>query len=87
MLVAQQDVMMSLTSFVNGIRITIYNYIITIYTCTCTCIALREVLTSVLQESQRLTTYDFVMLPLATISLHMLTFQVDWLQWLLIFAH
>ena len=33
-------------------------------------------LTSVLQESQGLTTYDFIMLPLAMISLHMLTFRL-----------
>ena len=43
---------------------------------TCTCIALRGVLTSVLQESQGLTTYDFIMLPLAMISLHMPTFRL-----------
>ena len=43
---------------------------------TCTCIALRGVLTSVLQESQGLITYDFVMLLLAMISLHMLTFRL-----------
>ena len=41
-----------------------------------TCIALRGVLTSVLEESQGLTTYDFVMLLLAMISLHMLTFRL-----------
>ena len=33
-------------------------------------------LTSVLQESQGLTTYDFVMLLLAMIPLHMLTFRL-----------
>ena len=33
-------------------------------------------LTSVLQESQGLTTYDFIMLPLVMISLHMLTFRL-----------
>ena len=43
---------------------------------TCTCIILRGVLTSVLQESQGLITYAFVMLPLAMISLHMLTFRL-----------
>ena len=37
------------------------------------CITLRGVSTSVLQESQGLTTYAFVMLLLAMISLHMLT--------------
>ena len=42
----------------------------------CTCIALRGVLTSVLQESQGLTTYAFVMLLLAMISLHMLIFRL-----------
>ena len=44
----------------------------------CTCIALREVLTSLFQESQGLTTYAFVMLlhVLAMISLHMLTFRL-----------
>ena len=41
-----------------------------------TCIALRGVLTSVLQESQGLTTYAFVMLLLAMVSLHMLTFKL-----------
>ena len=41
-----------------------------------TCIALRGVFTSVLQESQGLTTYAFVMLLLAMISLHMLTFRL-----------
>ena len=41
-----------------------------------TCIALRGVLTSVLQESQGLTTYAFVMLLLAMMSLHMLTFRL-----------
>ena len=47
-----------------------YNYVIhIIYTCT----ALRGVLTSVLQESQRLA---FVMLLLAMTSLHMLTFRL-----------
>ena len=43
---------------------------------TFTCIALRGVLTSVLQEFQGLTTYAFVMLLLAMISLHMLTFRL-----------
>ena len=38
--------------------------------------ALRGVLTSVLQESKGLKTYDFVMLLLAMISLHMLTFRL-----------
>ena len=42
----------------------------------CTCIALRGVVTSVLQESQGLITYDFVMLLLAMIPLHMLTFRL-----------
>ena len=42
----------------------------------CTCIVLRGVLTSLLQESQGLITYAFVMLPLAMISLHMLTFRL-----------
>ena len=37
------------------------------------CITLRGVSTSVLQESQGLTTYAFVMLLLAMISLHLLT--------------
>ena len=41
-----------------------------------TCIALKGVLTSVLQESLGLKTYDFVMLLLAMISLHMLTFRL-----------
>ena len=41
----------------------------------CTCIALRGVLTSLLQESQGLIKYAFVMLLLAMISLHMLTFR------------
>ena len=41
-----------------------------------TCIALRGVFISVLQESQGLTTYAFVMLLLAMISLHMLTFRL-----------
>ena len=41
----------------------------------CTCIALRRVLKSVLQESQRII-YAFVMLLLAMISLHMLTFRL-----------
>ena len=44
--------------------------------CICTCITLRGVLTSVLQELQGLTTHDFIMLPLAMISLHMLTFRL-----------
>ena len=42
----------------------------------CTCIALRGVLTSLLQESQGLIKYAFVMLLLAMISLHMLTFRL-----------
>ena len=42
----------------------------------CTCIALKGVLTSLLQESQGLITYAFVMLLLAMISLHMLTFRL-----------
>ena len=42
----------------------------------CTCIALRGVLTSLLQESQGLITYAFVILLLAMISLHMLTFRL-----------
>ena len=42
----------------------------------CTCIALRGVSTSVLQESQGLTIHAFVMLLLAMISLHMLTFRL-----------
>ena len=41
----------------------------------CTCIALRGVLPSLLQ-SQGLITYAFVMLLLAMISLHMLTFRL-----------
>ena len=41
-----------------------------------TCIALRGVLTSVLQESQGLKTYTFVILLLAMISLYMLTFRL-----------
>ena len=49
------------------------NYVITIYM---SCIALRGVLTSLLQESQGLITYAFVMLLLAMISLHMLTFML-----------
>ena len=50
------------------------NYIIAIYICTC--IALRGVFTSLLQESQGLIKYAFVMLLLAMISLHMLTFRL-----------
>ena len=50
------------------------NYIIAIIICTC--MALRGVLTSLLQESQGLITYAFVMLLLAMISLHMLTFRL-----------
>ena len=42
----------------------------------CTCITLRGVLTSVLQESQGLTTYAFVMFLLVMISLHKLTFRL-----------
>ena len=42
----------------------------------CTSIALRGVLTLLLQESQGLTTYAFVMLLLALISLHQLTFRL-----------
>ena len=53
-----------------------YTYTVLLYCVTCTCIALRGLLTSVLQESQGLTTYDFIMLPLAMISLHMLTFRL-----------
>ena len=49
-------------------------YVITIHMYTC--IALRGVFTSVLQESQGLTTYAFVMLLLAMVSLHMLTFRL-----------
>ena len=41
-----------------------------------TCIALREVLTSVIQELQGLTTYTFVMLLLVMISVYMLTFRL-----------
>ena len=52
------------------------NYIIAIYIYICTCIALRGVLTSLLQESQGLITYAFVMLLLAMISPHMLTFRL-----------
>ena len=48
----------------------------TIYCVTCTCITLRGVSTSVLQESQGLTTNTFVMLLLAMVSLHMLTFRL-----------
>ena len=51
-----------------------FNYIITLHMYTC--IALRGVFTSVLEESQGLTTYAFVMLLLAMISLHMLTFRL-----------
>ena len=40
------------------------------------CITLRGVSTSVLQESQGLTTNTFVMLLLAMISLHMLNFRL-----------
>ena len=64
----------------------LYTYIRTMYVlCTYiqyvtihmyTCIALRGVFTSVLQESQGLTTYAFVMLLLAMVSLHMLTFRL-----------
>ena len=39
-------------------------------------LALRGVFTSVLEESQGLTTYAFVMLLLVMISLHMLTFRL-----------
>ena len=46
------------------------------YCVTCTCITLRGVSTSVLQESQGLTTNTFVMLLLAMVSLHMLTFRL-----------
>ena len=42
----------------------------------CTCIALRGVVTSVLQESQGLTVNTLVMLLLAMIALHMLTFRL-----------
>ena len=51
-------------------------YTILLYCVTCTCIALRGVSTSVLQESQGLTTNTFVMLLLAMISLHMLIFRL-----------
>ena len=64
-------------------RIKLCNYYVHVYTC----IALRGVLTSVLQESQGLTSYNFVMLLLAMISLHMLTFRLMVIPWLLIFAH
>ena len=50
------------------------NYVIAIYICICS--ALRGVLTSLLQESQGLITYAFVMLLLVMISLHMLTFRL-----------
>ena len=46
------------------------------YCVTCTCITLRGVSTSVLQESQGLTTNTFVMLLLAMVSLHLLTFRL-----------
>ena len=46
------------------------------YCVACTCITLRGVSTSVLQESQELTTNTFVMLLLAMVSLHMLTFRL-----------
>ena len=49
-------------------------YVITIHMYTC--IALRGVFTSVLEESQGLTTYAFVMLLLVMVSLHMLTFRL-----------
>ena len=49
---------------------------ITITFLQCTCITLRGVSTSVLQESQGLTTNTFVMLLLAMVSLHMLTFRL-----------
>ena len=52
------------------------NFLNFLFTCICTCIALRGVLTSLLQESQGLITYAFVMLLLAMISLHMLTFRL-----------
>ena len=47
-----------------------------IYLYVYTCIALRGVLTLLLQESQGLITYAFLMLLLAMISLHMLTFRL-----------
>ena len=50
------------------------NYVIAIYICTC--IALRGVFTSLLQELQGLITYALVMLLLAMMSLHMLTFRL-----------
>ena len=53
---------------------TYIHYVITIHMYTC--IALRGMFTSVLEESQGLTTYAFVMLLLAMISLHMLTFRL-----------
>ena len=53
---------------------TYIHYVITIHMYTC--IALRGVFTSVLEESQGLTTYAFVMLLLAMISLHMLTLRL-----------
>ena len=56
--------------------IAILTYTVLLYCVTCTCIALRGVLTSVLQELQGLTTYDFIMLPLAMKALHMLTFRL-----------
>ena len=53
---------------------TYIHYVITVHMYTC--IALRGVFTSVLEESQGLTTYAFFMLLLAMISLHMLTFRL-----------
>ena len=44
--------------------------------CIRTCIALRGVLPSVLQESQGLTIYAFIMLLLVMLSRHMLTFRL-----------
>ena len=51
-------------------------YIGVYYTCDCSCITLRGVSTSVLQETQGLTTNTFVMLLLVMVSLHMLTFRL-----------
>ena len=55
--------------------IYLYNTVL-LYCVTCTCIALRGVLTSALQESQGLTTNTFVMLLLVMISTHA-ELQVD----------
>ena len=51
-------------------------FFIYLYIYVYTCIALRGVLTLLLQESQGLITYAFLMLLLAMISLHMLTFRL-----------